>query len=92
MVFRQSYFNYRAKTMNWEKTKELNSNYTKDGYLHHFNEEFEIRFMFRNGHDVWTLIYLPTDKYWTREGFYADETCKLIAESYLKYVNNKNKD
>lgn len=70
--------------MDWTKEPETTTNYHKEyGYLHYFNNLFELRFIFEPAkglRDVWTLIYKPSGRTWSREGINEYRTCMALAE------------
>jgi len=74
--------------IDWQKEPESTTDHNEHGFLHYkglYNEKviFEVRFDYKNGIDIWALMYLPTGRVWTRDGINEDKTLKHLAELFL---------
>lgn len=74
----------------WRKEPENTCDETEYGFLHWESEckKYQIRYKYTGGTDLWTLMYMPSRKTWTRIGISEDKTCKGLAEGYRRHVNH----
>ena len=79
----------------WDKEPETTTNNSEHGYLHYrgivdsnpFASKkvlFHIRFIYKDGRDIWALEYLPTNRIWTRDGIAEHKTLQALAEHFLE--------
>jgi hypothetical protein len=72
----------------WVKEPESTRDYTDaEGFLHWKSKcgHWEIRYLFHNGQDQWSLTYTGRQRKWTRLGIAKAEMLKRMAENAQKH-------